>query len=191
MTPPQLLMAYPIGLPADYDMSIIRTRVRVRGAALDDRAGLGIKAYCVREVGVDSSPVNEYAPFYLWTDAAAAGAFLWGGQGFDGIVRDFGRPRVHTWVPAALGTGARGPAEVTHALLRTTSLDPGADLVAVADALSTRVADRAADPGTHVAVAGIDPATRRTVEFTTVAGLGDPGDATVSRVLHVSQPKRP
>jgi hypothetical protein len=58
-------MQYEITLPADYDMEIIRERVATRGAALDDFAGLGLKAYLIRERGVDGSPVNQYAPFYL------------------------------------------------------------------------------------------------------------------------------
>ncbi len=65
MTAGQMLMQYPIGLPADYDMNVIRERVRTRGSALDDRAGLNLKAYCVRERAVDGSSVNAYAPFYL------------------------------------------------------------------------------------------------------------------------------
>lgn len=85
---------YPINLPADYDMAIIRERIRTRGHALDDRKGLVLKAYCLREVGVDDSRINQYAPFYLWDSAAAAADFLWGGAGFGGIVDDFGRPTV-------------------------------------------------------------------------------------------------
>jgi hypothetical protein len=190
---PQLLMRYAIGLPADYDMAIIRTRVRTRGHALDDRAGLGMKAYCIREAGVDGSPVNEYAPFYLWTDAGAAAGFLWGGPGFDGIIRDFGRPPAPTWVPSAVGAGALGRADVTHARLRITTVHPGADLGAVARGLAGRVAARCADPGTHLAVAGIDPVSWQAVEFTTSAGADDPagsGDDTLYTVLHISQPEQ-
>lgn len=58
-------MQYDIALPAGYDMTIIRERVATRGHALDDRAGLGLKAYLIRERGVAGSPVNQYAPFYL------------------------------------------------------------------------------------------------------------------------------
>ena len=46
-------MQYEIPLPADYDMGIIRHRVATRGSALDDWAGLGVKAYLIRERGVD------------------------------------------------------------------------------------------------------------------------------------------
>ncbi|GIF16648.1 DUF4865 family protein [Actinoplanes teichomyceticus] len=193
MSEPQLLMQYPITLPADYDMEIIRTRVRTRGGALDDRRGLLCKAYCIRTAGVDGSPVNQYAPFYLWADSGAAADFLWGGQGFDGIVRDFGRPRVRTWVPAAFGVGGCGRAEVTHAMVRTWAIDQDADLRTVADALGARVRDRARHPRTHLAAGGIDPATWQAVEVTTVAGLDDgtvPPDATLFTVLHVSEPDR-
>jgi hypothetical protein len=188
----QLLMRYGIALPDDYDMGIIRSRVRTRGSALDERQGLGCKAYCVREAGVDGSPVNEYAPFYLWADAGAAAEFLWGGPGFDGIVRDFGRPAAHTWVPAAVGAGGRGKSAVTHAVLHTGAIEQGAELSEVAEALKARVAARAERPETHLAFAGIDPSTWQTVEFTTTAGPVAPaaGEAFYS-VLHVSQPGEP
>ena len=187
----QLLAHYPIALPTDYDMEIIRARVRTRGRALDDRKGLACKAYCIREAGVDASPVNQYAPFYLWSDSTAAADFLWGGQGFDGIVSDFGRPRVLTWVPAAIAAGAIDKSDVTHALMHTAEIDRDADLIAAADALKARVEARGEQPGVHLAFGGIDPTTWQTVEFTTVFGLEDASthpDATVFSVLHISQP---
>ncbi|MGI3786706.1 MAG: DUF4865 family protein, partial [Janthinobacterium lividum] len=125
----QLMAQYPISLPADYDMNIIRERVRSRGAALDDREGLRMKAYCVREVGVDDSIVNEYAPFYLWSDTRAAADFLWHRRGFHGIVADFGRPCVHTWVPEAISFGAAPPDAVRHATVRTWRIAPEEDLM--------------------------------------------------------------
>ncbi|MFB9183743.1 DUF4865 family protein [Dactylosporangium sucinum] len=184
-------MQYPITLPTDYDMEVIRTRVRTRGSALDNRRGLRCKAYCIREVGADGSRLNQYAPFYLWADSNAAAEFLWGGQGFDGIVRDFGRPQVHTWVPTALGVGRCGKSAVTHALLRTEMIDQAADLVTVAQALEAAVAARAQLPETHIAFAGIDPTTWQAIEFTTIAGLDRatmPTDATLYTVLHINEP---
>jgi len=59
-------MQYEITLPADYDMKIIRNRVEKRGHLLDTFPGLGLKAYLIRERGMDDSPINQYAPFYLW-----------------------------------------------------------------------------------------------------------------------------
>ena len=85
------LMQYEITLPADYDMGIIRQRVASRGSRTDDFPGLGIKAYLVRERGRHGSPVNEYAPFYLWAELSGMNEFLFG-PGFNGIRTDFGRP---------------------------------------------------------------------------------------------------
>jgi hypothetical protein len=70
-------------------------------------------------------------PAYLSGDAGAAADFLWGGTGFDAIIRDFGRPSVRTWVPAALATGECPVPEVTHAAVRTSLVPRDADLVAV------------------------------------------------------------
>lgn len=35
-----------------------------------------LKAYLIRERGRDGSPVNQYAPFYLWADTDGMGRFL-------------------------------------------------------------------------------------------------------------------
>jgi hypothetical protein len=120
---------YSIGLPRDYDMTVIRNRVATRGHALDDYAGLGIKAYLIRDV-TNGAPTNAYAPLYLWTDEAAAAKFLWGGDGFGGIVRDFGRPRVRTWIGgrhlAGAAHGTTPTAAVKSTLMIPRDLDPRA-----------------------------------------------------------------
>ncbi len=72
-------LQYELTLPADYDMRIVRDRVARRGPLLDAWPGLGVKAYLVRERGVHGSPVNQYAPFYLWNTVEGMNAFLWGG----------------------------------------------------------------------------------------------------------------
>jgi hypothetical protein len=186
--PGQLLMSYPITLPASYDMAIIRERVSTRGHLLDDRRGLVAKAYAIRESGVDRSPVNQYAPFYLWSDASAAAEFLWGGRGFDGIVRDFGRPVVRTWTPVATAAGGCGPSSVTHAELSTWPIGPDMDLLQTARQISDRARERAAQPGVHLALAGIDPVSWQAVEFVTTSGRSAMDGGVRFQVLHVSQP---
>ncbi|AJT40503.1 DUF4865 family protein [Psychromicrobium lacuslunae] len=96
------LAQYPLRLPADYQMEIIRRRVRERGSALDQREGLGLKFYAIREATQHGSTVNEYAPFYFWRQAQAMADFHWRGGGFQGIIKDFGRPAVHSWLPATI-----------------------------------------------------------------------------------------
>ena len=106
-------LQYELTLPADYDMGIVRDRVARRGHLLDAWQGLGVKAYLVRERGVHGSPVNQYAPFYLWNTVEGMNAFLWGG-GFQGIADDFGRPPVRQWTGLAYeeGVAADAPAAV-------------------------------------------------------------------------------
>ncbi len=118
-------MQYEITLPADYDMDIIRTRVATKGHLLDAFQGLGLKAYLIRE-RAGGSPVNQYAPFYLWRAPEGMNAFLWG-AGFQGLVDDFGRPEVQHWTglsyeegPAAGAlpgrpSGCGGPSPVPYA----------------------------------------------------------------------------
>jgi hypothetical protein len=120
---------YEITLPADYDMRIIRERVAGGGHVLDDRAGLGLKAYIIRERGEDGSPVNQYAPFYLWNDTGAMAHFLIGGGGFQNIIRDFGRPVVRHWTGIACRSGLAREAAPKAASRRLTPIpaDPGGD----------------------------------------------------------------
>lgn len=89
-------MQYALTLPADYEMDVIRARVARIGHVLDDWEGLGLKAYLMRERGVNGSPVNQYAPFYLWNTVEGMNTFLWGGA-FQGLSDDFGRPSVRQW----------------------------------------------------------------------------------------------
>ncbi len=59
-------MQYELTLPVGYGTDVIRERVARTGHLLDDWPGLGLKAYLLRERGVHGSPVDQYAPFYLW-----------------------------------------------------------------------------------------------------------------------------
>jgi hypothetical protein len=184
-------MQYRIGLPADYDMEIIRRRVRTTGHALDAFPGLGMKAFLVRERGVHGSPVNEYAPFYLWADSAGAASFLWSGVGFSAIVRDFGRPSVRTWVGGTSRTAAAGPSGARYAVRRTTELAADADLAAVTAGVDAELATEVTRPGVLLAAYGVDPHAWQVVAFTLHAT--DPGplpDGAVRyEVLHVSAPE--
>ena len=60
-------MQYEIALPADYDMDIIRERVRTTGHLMDGFPGLEFKAFLIREKAKGASE-NSYAPFYVWRD---------------------------------------------------------------------------------------------------------------------------
>ncbi|MEU1630004.1 DUF4865 family protein [Streptomyces sp. NPDC020096] len=182
-------MHYQITLPADYDMGIIRHRVKTRGAALDAFPGLGLKAYLIRE-RADGSPVNQYAPFYLWHSIAAMNRFLWGGGGFHGIVNDFGRPSVEHWT----GVGyERGPAfaDTPHAATRRTEpVPPGIDPTSfVARELDT-LREHATAPGVHSSALAIDPRHWELVRFTLWEHSAPRTDGDIRyEVLHLSAPQ--
>lgn len=172
-------MQYELTLPTDYDMGIIRDRVRRGGHALDDRAGLALKAYLVRTAGVAGSPVNQYAPFYLWHTPAAMTQFLIGGGGFHNIVRDFGRPPVHHWTVAAALTG---PARTRPPLSASRTIAPlawGEDLPELVE-----------HPDLHTAAVAFDPYRWQLMRFAlwTTPTPPDPDATEHYEVLHVSTP---
>ena len=188
-------MQYTITLPADYDMAVIRRRVAARGSLLDDFPDLGLKAYLIRERGSGGSPVNEYAPFYLWNGTAGLGRFLWGGAGFGGIVADFGRPTVRHWIGAA---AVAGPAQTDTtaepprtAVRRTETVPDGADPVGTMARAVAGLSALADTPGLHSAAVALDPYHWEVVHFSLWADAAPasvelPGDR--YQVLHLSAP---
>ncbi|MFI1968499.1 DUF4865 domain-containing protein [Streptomyces cinnamoneus] len=186
---------YEVTLPADYDMRIIRKRVADFGHILDDRAGLGLKAYVIRERGVEGSPVNQYAPFYLWADTAAMSEFLVGGGGFQGIIRDFGRPVVHHWTGISSEAGPARNTTPKAASRRVTRLpaDSGTAGTGLAD-LIRREADAlhalAQRDGVHTAALAVDPHHWELMRFVLWEdAVPETEDATERyEVLHLSAP---
>ncbi|MGW0226962.1 DUF4865 family protein [Actinopolymorpha singaporensis] len=198
-------MQYELTLPADYDMDVIRERVALGGHLLDDRAGLGLKAYVIRERGVGGSPVNQYAPFYLWNDTGAMAHFLLGGGGFQNIVRDFGRPPVRHWVGVAWQAGP-ARAEVPRAASRLVAPAPvdadtdgtGLGLATWAERETVVLRELAGRDDVHTAALAVDPHHWQAVWFVlwrdsvpADAEIAETATATATEryeVLHLSAP---
>lgn len=181
-------MQYEITLPADYDMGVIRDRVATKGPLLDDFPGLGIKAYLIRERG-ENSPVNQYAPFYLWSTPQGMNSFLWG-PGFQGIVRDFGRPEVHHWAGLQYEEGPSStalPRTATRRRVPVPASAAPADAVGAALEESSRLAKA---PGAVATALAVDPRHWELIHFTLWDRLApeEPGER--FEVLHLSQPER-
>lgn len=179
---------YTLALPADYDMRIIRERVRTRGHLMDGFAGLGFKAFLMRERGVDGSPVNSYGSFYVWDDTEGMNRFLWGGGGFGGIVADFGRPPVHHWIGVARAEGPSRRETPVAATSRVEHLPGGADPAVAVAAARDALTLRTRTPGTHSTLVALDPHRWSLVHFTLWSGAvpqGEPGDR--HQVLHLSE----
>lgn len=181
-------MNYRITLPADYDMDVVRRRVATRGHLLDAFPGLGLKAYLVRERGKDGSPVNGYAPFYLWNTVEGMNSFLWG-PGFQGLVDDFGRPAVEHWTGLAFERGPSVDAEPLQATRLARRLTADENPATAIERAVKGLPEAAARPGVHSAALAVDPRAWELVRFTLWEDEApdEPG-AERSRVLHLSRP---
>ncbi|GAA2586405.1 DUF4865 family protein [Streptomyces tubercidicus] len=180
-------MQYTLTLPADYDMEIIRRRVRTKGHLLDDFAGLGLKAYGIRERGVDGAPVNQYAPFYLWADPEAMNRFLLG-DGFRGVVRDFGRPAVQHWQGLFHRPGPAAGALPRTFTRRTATLAEDADAATVIAQAIAGHEELATTDGVHTTVLALDPRHWELVHFTLWADGAPEAAGDRYQVLHLSAP---
>jgi Domain of unknown function (DUF4865) len=188
---------YDITLPADYDMGILRARIADAGPVLDDRAGLGMKTWAIRERGVDGSPVNQFAAFYLWQDAGAMACFLVGGGGFESILRGFGRPAVDHWVGIATLAGPARDTTPRAASRRLTVVpadpDPdgtGMELTARIEREIKELETLAGRDGVHTAALAIDPRDWRLVRFALWQDTVPADEDTTERyeLVHLSAP---
>ncbi|MFB6847042.1 DUF4865 family protein [Streptomyces sp. NPDC056373] len=180
-------MQYELTLPADYDMGIVRDRVARRGHLLDDWAGLGLKAYLIRECGRRGSPVNQYAPFYLWNTVDGMNAFLWGG-GFQGVSDDFGRPPARQWTGLAYEEG-----NGSHARFAVRHRQPVPNGVPLGETVEDAVGEArrlAAEDGALCAAAAVDTSRWELVRFSLWEQEPPKPDGDVFEVLHLSAPGR-
>ncbi|MFJ5304654.1 DUF4865 family protein [Streptomyces sp. NPDC088350] len=182
-------MHYELTLPGDYDMGIIRNRVARVGHLLDDWDGLGFKAYLVRERGVHGSPVNQYAPFYLWNTVEGMNRFLWGGA-FQRLVNDFGRPEVVQWTGLAYEEGGAAGSPAAVAVRRRQRMAEGGELVAVMEEAVGETRRLAGEDGAVLATAAVDPHRWELVHFSLWEHDMPKAEGDVFQVLHLSEPGR-
>ncbi|MEU6251117.1 DUF4865 family protein [Streptomyces sp. NPDC047043] len=178
-------MQYELTLPADYDTAIIRARVARIGHLLDDWEGLGLKAYLLRERGQYGSPVNQYAPFYLWNTVEGMNAFLWGGA-FQGLSNDFGRPSVRQWSGVAYEDGGGVGSVARFAVRRRQLVAEGVELAEVmADAVG-ETERLAGTDGAVLAAAAVDTSRWELVHFSLWEHDAPKADGDLFPVLHLS-----
>lgn len=182
-------MQYEITLTADYDMDVIRHRVASKGHLLDTFPGLGFKAYLMRERGRDGSPVNQYAPFYLWNTAEGMNSFLWG-PGFQGLVDDFGRPVVQNWTVLTYEEGDAPGAVPRVAVRRHQRIPAPARLPELAGELAAEARRLVREGGASSALAAVDPRTWEAVHFSLWEHEAPDGLGDAFQVLHLSSPER-
>ncbi|KZE64043.1 Petrobactin biosynthesis protein AsbA [Fictibacillus phosphorivorans] len=93
-----LATQYKITLPSDYDMNIIRERVKNNGYKTDGFEDLKFKLYLITEKGIHYNMQNSYCPLYLWKGSEGLNKFLFTGF-YDNIIQSFGWQRVNVGIP--------------------------------------------------------------------------------------------
>ncbi|GFZ29908.1 DUF4865 domain-containing protein [Clostridium zeae] len=91
-------MQYKIILPSDYDMDIIKNRVKNNGHKTDGFESLKFKLYLITEKGTNNNFSNSYCPLYLWKDSKGMNKFLFDGF-YDNIISSFGWQHVNIGIP--------------------------------------------------------------------------------------------
>lgn len=89
---------YKIILPANYDMDIIRKRVKENGHKTDGFYGFKFKLYLITEKGINNNMQNSYSPLYVWNDSEGLNKFLFEGF-YDNIITSFGWQKVNIGIP--------------------------------------------------------------------------------------------
>jgi len=189
-------MQYGVVLPADYDMQIMRDIVARNGHLLDERAGLGFKAYLMRERGLSDSPVNYYGSFYIWNDASAMAHFLVGGGAFERIIRGLGRLAVAQWLGISCVPGAARTDAPTFATSRLTTLSSTLDLRGDGLGIAAFMEDECRNleefrnhPDVHTAALVLDVQRWQIIRFVAWrAPVHDDEAAERYEILHVSTP---
>ncbi|MBF7153344.1 MULTISPECIES: DUF4865 family protein [Bacillus] len=91
-------MQYKVILPKDYDMEIIKKRVKDNGHKTDGFQELNFKAYLINEEGKDGNFYNCYAPLYVWNGHEGMNKFIFEGY-YDNILQSFGWQQINIGVP--------------------------------------------------------------------------------------------
>ncbi|MBE5105096.1 DUF4865 family protein [Bacillus thuringiensis] len=94
-------MQYKIIFPKDYDMEIIRERVKDNGYKTDGFQELNFKAYLMTEIGKERNLYNCYAPLYIWNSHEGMNKFIFEGY-YDNILQSFGWQQINIGVPSVV-----------------------------------------------------------------------------------------
>ncbi|WP_241300970.1 DUF4865 family protein [Burkholderia stabilis] len=182
-----MLTAYYVHrLPADYDLDIIRHRVRERGRLWDDTPELLFKGFLLREAGRYGATENAYASFYLWRNEQAFAAFVTDGR-YRVVTDSFGRAPIDVRVALDARKGRASTARFVR--LEEVDIPADADLDAAIAQEVARNREVAAQPDVVVAAVSVDPLRWRLTRVrVSEHEPADGGAGTVYQVLHLARP---
>jgi hypothetical protein len=148
-----LLTQYKFDLDDDHNMAALRERISVIGPGFNSLAGLVQKAFLVSSRA--RSRPNRYAPFYVWKDDEAMNGFLLS-EAFARVCAKYGRPKLRVWVTlhSKTGSSSRTPRHATEEFI---SVNPSADLSALASEERAKADALGRDGELHSIHIGLDP----------------------------------
>jgi hypothetical protein len=179
-----LIAYYTHRLPADYDIGIIRRRVRERGPVWDHAPDLYFKAFLLRESGAHGAIAHSYSSLYLWRHDHAFQAFLMAGN-YQIVTDSFGRAPLRMRLVLHARRGAALNAR--FAQVEESDIAPDTDLTRTLADEVARNHNAANRPGVVVSVVGVDTERWRIIRVVlSDKGPEDSHSATVYQVLHLA-----
>ncbi|WFU78153.1 DUF4865 family protein [Bradyrhizobium sp. CIAT3101] len=173
-------------LPADYDIGLIRSRAKERGALWNDVPELHFKGFLLRERGRFGAIASSYSSLYLWRTDEAFRNFLVSGR-YKVVTDSFGRADIQTRFALDARRGRADDARFITKQELSIPLD--ADLTAAFASEIARNREVAEQQGTVAAIIGVDP---QTWTFTRIlVSEQEPtreSDAAAYEVLHLARP---
>jgi len=123
-----IAMQYKILLPDDYDMNIIRQRVKNNGFKTDGFQDLIFKAYLINVKTGTPECHNEYSPLYLWKDSGGMNKFIWEGF-YNNILQSFGWQKINIGIPLLCDlskdfNNSKYAMEIENDVLPTNQMEP-------------------------------------------------------------------
>ncbi len=173
-------------LPADYDIGLIRSRARERGALWNDMPELYFKGFLLRERGRFGADASSYSSLYLWRTDDAFRNFLVSGR-YKVVTDSFGRAEIETRFTVDARKGPASRALFLYKEEQSIPIDADISSVLAAEiARNRRLAER---PDTAAAVVGIDPAKWIIARLLlSTQEPGGEGRGVAYEVLHLAQP---
>ncbi|MEI5990674.1 hypothetical protein A5881_002179 [Enterococcus termitis] len=174
-------MQYKIILPDDYDMSLIRKRVKENGTKTDHFQGLLFKAYLISEK-VQGTVSNSYAPLYVWNDSEGMNQFIFEGF-YDNIIHDFGWQTIQIGIPLTLNMEDQF-SDACYLLEKTIAIKESSSLLQIPKELISRHATLPENSVGKLIV--YNPDKWQAVAFGFYTEKPHPQDASLYEILHIS-----
>lgn len=140
-------------LPANYDIKLIRSRAKERGALWDATPELYFKGFLLREKGKYGVIENSYSSLYLWRQDEAFRDFLLKGR-YKIVTDSFGRAPIQGLVALDAVKGSSSRARFIYK--EEMDIPPDDDLTVAFAREVERNRETAAGAGTIAAMIGID-----------------------------------